>query len=337
MYRKMGLYVFPKGKMLKQFFYDGKSGKEYPSKSYAEQLIGFLEINLSNYNQIVRRLKNTSFYENGAFSYKIASSVMNTLGVVAASFCDGCPYACLLVTELADRCEGYEFWTIEDFEFYRAQYIEVLENLSLMQDMLSNLMYSYCNTDGTHEEKIQSMSTGQGRIYAHVFQEVISLTKPSVKMFAGTFYEFPITKGYRFDTLPNYLWFLFVNTLCTDVNFSVCTYCGHFFLPMTKRKTRYCDRVRTEDGRTCKQVGPPFIRKLKASNSIVLAEYERARNRNFKRVERTENRLSDKEAGKSLDYETYSNWMERVHAALELWKEEKLSDWETLLVIRELD
>ena len=156
-------------------------------------------------------------------------------------------------------------------------------------------------------------------------------------MFQMTKFSYPFTKGYRFDTLKDYMWFIFLNVLQHDVNLSMCRYCGHFFIPKTKRKTHYCDRVRTEDSRTCKDIGPAFMKKLNAEHSVVLSEYDKAVNRNFKRVERFEDKLSDEKTGKDLEYSDYAEWHSKVFIARNLWKNGGLNDEEFLKLICELD
>ena len=119
--------------------------------------------------------------------------------------------------------------------------------------------------------------------------------------------------------------------------FSECQHCGHFFIPKTKRKTLYCDRVRTDDGRTCKDIGPAIVSKRNAEFSAVLVEYDKAVNRNFKRVERFEGKLSDEKKGKDLDYAEYSEWLNKLREVREQWKNGEIDDEEILKVIHELD
>ena len=122
-----------------------------------------------------------------------------------------------------------------------------------------------------------------------------------------------------------------------DVNFSQCDYCGHFFSAKTKKKTRYCDRVRTEDGRTCKQIGPQQIYKLRINHSELLADYDRAINRNYRRVERYELKLGDEKQGKDLTYEEYFDWLQSLHAAKFAFMSGEISEEEFKVAIHRLD
>lgn len=79
------------------------------------------------------------------------------------------------------------------------------------------------------------------------------------------------------------------------------------------------------------------ISKRNAEFSEVLSEYDKAVNRNFKRVERFEDKQSDEKHGKDLDYAEYSEWLIRLRDARERWKNGGISDEEILKVIHELD
>ena len=74
-----------------------------------------------------------------------------------------------------------------------------------------------------------------------------------------------------------------------------------------------------------------------AEFSEVLSEYDKAVNRNFKRVERFEDKRSDEKRGKDLDYAEYSEWLARLREARERWKSGEISDKDILRVIHELD
>ena len=149
--------------------------------------------------------------------------------------------------------------------------------------------------------------------------------------------KLPYSRGYRFDNLPAYIWYIFLHAMEYDTSFSQCDYCGHFFKPKTKKKTRYCDRVRTEDGRTCKQIGPQQIYKFRLQHSELLADYDRAINRNYRRVERYELKLGDEKQGKDLSYNDYADWLRELHNAKVSFMSGELSDEEFREVVHRID
>lgn len=335
MYKQRGIYVFPDGEKIRIFAYDGETATEYTKTTFSRQLIDFLEINMDVFRKAVNNLKS---YNDNDIDAKQLEIVFGSIGFLADSFCKDNPIYSFLLSnelELLEKKTGFDTW--ETAILRKNQGIEVLEIMPDLQTLLFYLTYVYCTSDGTHAEKVRTVAFGRGTIFNCRFEEIISVTPPQETIFHMTKFSYPFTKGYRFDTLKDYMWFIFMNVLQHDVNLSMCRYCGHFFIPKTKRKTHYCDRVRTEDGRTCKDIGPAFMKKLNAEHSVVLSEYDKAVNRNFKRVERFEDKLSDEKTGRDLDYSDYAEWHSKVRIARNLWKNGGLNDEEFLKLIRELD
>lgn len=85
-----------------------------------------------------------------------------------------------------------------------------------------------------------------------------------------------IDAQYVFRSFEQYYKFLLQNVILAKPNIAKCQYCGGYFLPKTKRKTLYCDRV-IRDGRTCKQIAPHLTRKQRAAANQVVAEYNRVK------------------------------------------------------------
>ena len=79
-----------------------------------------------------------------------------------------------------------------------------------------------------------------------------------------------------------YLMLLFYNrkeTVCE------CELCSRYFIPKTKKKTLYCDRV-FKDGKTCKQIGPLMKHKKLEENDLVLQTFNKEKNKMYKRMKR---------------------------------------------------
>ena len=146
-----------------------------------------------------------------------------------------------------------------------------------------------------------------------------------------------LIKMYFFQSYTEYYSFLLINFAQMKKKVSVCRCCGKFFIPKTKRITLYCDRAILLNGRTCKQIAPKLMQKYLKRNDVILDEYERAKNRNYKRVERFENKMSDKPHGKDLSFSKYDSWMHRMSSAKAMYLQEKLNADEFLLLIHELD
>lgn len=146
-----------------------------------------------------------------------------------------------------------------------------------------------------------------------------------------------LIKMYFFQSYAEYYSFLLINFAQMKKKVRICQCCGKFFIPKTKRITLYCDRAILLNGRTCKQVAPKLMQKYLKSKDAVLEEYERAKNRNYKRVERFENKLSSKPTDRDLKFSQYDSWMHRMSSAKTMYLQGKLKSDEFLKLIHELD
>lgn len=86
--------------------------------------------------------------------------------------------------------------------------------------------------------------------------------------------------------------------------------CGRYFIPKTKKKTLYCDRV-FKEGKTCKGIGPgPGIKhKMQTEKDSVLETYEREKNKMYKRMERVQ---LFGETPKSISADEYFTWLDKA-------------------------
>ncbi len=93
-----------------------------------------------------------------------------------------------------------------------------------------------------------------------------------------------------------------------------CEYCWGYFIPKTKKVTRYCDRV--IDGFPCKQRGSRFQRNEGTEKDEALLVCKQLRDRMYARFLRYEDALS-KERSRliSMDYEQYDAWSENARSA----------------------
>ena len=79
-----------------------------------------------------------------------------------------------------------------------------------------------------------------------------------------------------------------------------------------------------------------MARKLKQRNDPLLEEYEKAKNRNYKRVERYEN--ADGNSGvMRLTFNEYKTWLDRASEMKRLYLQGKISKDIFIKVVGELD
>lgn len=93
-----------------------------------------------------------------------------------------------------------------------------------------------------------------------------------------------------------------------------CDYCWGWFIPKTKKITRYCDRV--TDGFPCKKRGARFKRNLGEDEDGALKICNQLRDRMYARLLRWQDAAPDGRANLiSMDYDQYDTWSENARLA----------------------
>lgn len=133
-----------------------------------------------------------------------------------------------------------------------------------------------------------------------------------------------------FDNPQSYYEYLIFTFYLRDEPVCECENCNRLFVPKTKKKTLYCDRV-FKDGNTCKQIGPTQKYKMLAENDIVLKTFEKEKNKMYKRMERTN---AFGETPKSISYDEYVDWLNKAIYAKNLYLNNELTKDETLEIIQ---
>lgn len=139
------------------------------------------------------------------------------------------------------------------------------------------------------------------------------------------------TSRYRFRSLTDYYYFLLVHFIELNPTISLCECCGRYFIPKTKKRTLYCDRV-LKDGKTCKELAPSLKHKLQAQSKKVIEEFDRAKRRMYKRYERTDD-MRAKPANKNLSYADYYAWLDRATQARDSYLAGKMEEEDALKLI----
>ena len=114
-----------------------------------------------------------------------------------------------------------------------------------------------------------------------------------------------LTAEYLFRSEEQYYSFLLQHFLLSDPMVAVCQYCGRFFIPKTKKKTIYCDRI-IRNGMTCKQIAPHITHRQRTASSRVLTEYNRVKDMLLHRLDRI---CEDKRSSPiDLTYADFCKW-----------------------------
>lgn len=140
-----------------------------------------------------------------------------------------------------------------------------------------------------------------------------------------------LTMQYYFRSVSDYYLFLLLHFIASKPNVALCECCGRYFIPKTKKKTLYCDRV-LKNGRTCKELAPSLKHKLAAQSKVVIEEFDRAKQRMYKRYERAEDGKQTP-SDKDLSYAEYYQWLDRATAARDRYLAGELSEEAALEII----
>ena len=143
-----------------------------------------------------------------------------------------------------------------------------------------------------------------------------------------------LTTQYHFRSAVDYYHFLLLQFVTNHPSVARCHCCGRYFIPKTKKKTLYCDRI-LKDSKTCKEWGPVFKHRQKAAQIRVVEEFDRAKQRMYKRYERAEF-INKEPSEKDLSYGEYYQWLDRAAKARDDYLAGKLSTEEALNIIQTL-
>ena len=135
---------------------------------------------------------------------------------------------------------------------------------------------------------------------------------------------------YLFRSAEQYYIFLLQNYILSKPNIAYCQHCGRLFVPKTRKRTLYCDRI-VRDGKTCKQIAPYLTYKKKASTNRLIAEFIRVKGMLVRRVERA---IYDKKPSLiDLNYDQYRKWLRSATDARDRYLAGTLTEEEAMAII----
>lgn len=296
----------------------------------SEELIGELEYDLSNYEVVLDRIiEETEPLDGiGEFSEEQFSSVSN----MALDLANGVRENDL-TTGVLLRAAMYKLLDIDDDGTAMCLMTTMNKIVDALREPLDTryILYKYLKSRSefdTHEEWLRKNILPEGYFFRRDYPcEIINY---------DLFTKEPnLSQVFFFDNYADYFVFLFLKFAEQKRRVLECPCCGKLFVPKSNRAEMYCDRILV-DGKTCKQIAPKLARKLKQRNDHLLEEYERAKNRNYKRVERYEN--ADGDSGvMRLTFNEYKAWLNKASEMKRLYLQGKVSSKLLRETICELD
>ena len=135
---------------------------------------------------------------------------------------------------------------------------------------------------------------------------------------------------YFFRSIVDYFVFLTMQFLNTNPNVTRCKCCGKFFVPKTKKVTKYCDRI-VRNNLTCKQIAPIVKHQKLASSDKVIEAYDRNKRKMYRRYERNDGKVYMSEKG--LTYNDFYEWNDNATEARDKYLKGELTAEEALKFI----
>lgn len=115
---------------------------------------------------------------------------------------------------------------------------------------------------------------------------------------------------YLFRSPAAYYGFLLLHVIARNTRVCRCECCGQYFIPDRKGKILYCDRI-LKNEKICKYWGPILKHRLEARSQKVIEEFDRAKQKMYKRYDRAEH-INQKPSPKDLTYAEYYVWLDRA-------------------------
>ena len=300
---------------------DDRGITQMPALTPAETLIAFSELDYTDYRKTVRWLRD----EHPLFEERIDIPVSDLEDFVAEAIlltpdlCEIDPVSGFVVADILHRTLQAEDDGTAMFLLVAGQAIlRVMEEPLRVQNYLRNIMeVTFDGTAGmTPAEQYKKLRA--------TYADIARICDPA-KLPRR---EEPLS--IRLRSLME-LWML-VLALYFDQDrqrICRCDYCWGYFIPKTKKVTRYCDRV--TDGQSCKQRGANLARLEKTSEDEALLVCKKLRDRMYSRLLRWQNAApSERSNLLPMDYGQYDQWSENARLAREEYVQGKLTAEEFL-------
>ncbi len=284
----------------------------------SEELIGELEYDLSNYEVVLEHIIEETEPLDGIGEY--SEEQFNSVSNMALELADGVRENDL-TTGVLLRAAIYKLLDIDDDGTAMCLMTAMSNIVDALREPLDTryILYKYLKSRGefeTHDKWLKTNVLPEGYFFRRDYPcEIINYD-----LFTN---EPKLSQVFFFDNYTDYFVFLFLKLAEQQRRVLECPCCGKLFVPKSNRAEMYCDRVLV-DGKTCKQIAPKLARKLKQRNDPLLEEYEKAKNRNYKRVERYEN--ADGNSGvMRLTFNEYKAWLDKASEMKRLYLQGKVT------------
>ena len=142
--------------------------------------------------------------------------------------------------------------------------------------------------------------------------------------------EDTVEEEYQFRNEEQYYIFLLQQYILTTPNLISCQFCGRYFIPKTRKLTKYCDRI-TRNSKTCKRIAPGLKKRERDAAHKVTSEFMRIKDMLFHRKDRAG---EDKKSSViDLTDGEYVQWLAAATDARDRYLAGELTEEEAMAII----
>lgn len=307
-----GLYLslLPDGQIKRDL--TGPAGKaSLEDTTIQEELILFSELSFTPYAQVVDMIRTSVAYmdagDSGEGDRNVYRFILEAVTDLANTLMEESPiHGLLLWTTIEDQVnKGNPIQTCHEL-------LAVLTELMQFQFVVNEVLHDLGEKEPLAPEKYEGL-------WESSVTESLTLVEN-------------LTARYHFRSAVDYYHFLLLHFVADKPNVALCQCCGRYFIPRTKKKTLYCDRV-LKDDKTCKEWGPVLKHKLAAQRNEVIEAFDRAKRKMYKRYERAAYQVNQKSSKKDLSYAEYYQWLNRATKARDDYLAGRIESKEALKII----
>lgn len=311
---------------------DGAGSVQLPAATLAKDLLDAVSIDYTDYRQEIRRLRD----EHPLFEPKLdipITELEDLAGealLLPSMLSERDPISTFALGWQLDRCLRMEDDGSASFLLHAGQaLIQALETPVKLQTRLRNI-FEMAFDDAEIVEPVAQLEKLRS-VYPDIAQ---ICTPPDESIPSGVPLTFRTVSPYGLRMLELMLYFQQDKQRITR-----CEHCWEYFIPPTKKVTRYCDRV--YDGQSCKQRGANLMRREKKAQNNITLIYRRLRDRMQARAVRYDDAGPDRKSQMiQFDGDQYAEWSELASRARLDYVKGKISAEEflrTIDIMHELD
>lgn len=282
-----------------------------------DELISFSELSFTPHAQVVDMIHTSVVYlcegsnsNDGVVDSNVYNFILKTVTDLANTLMEESPvHGLLLWTAIEDHV------TEDDPVQTCWELLATLTETMQFQFVVNEVLYDLSGTKSLAPEKYEGL-------WEMSVTDVLTLEETGI-----------ITQ-YHFRSTVDYYHFLLLHFVAGKTNVARCQCCGRYFIPRTKKKTLYCDRI-LKDEKTCKEWGPVLKHRKEVKDNAVVEAFDRIKRKMYKRYERAEYGINQKTSEKDLSYTEYYQWLDRATKARDEYLAGKLNKAEALNIIKQ--